>query len=266
MLVTRFFSCLGFNQPKPRTRARRWFRRSGQILAALALLYAGFYNFPQVLFPYSYSTQSVTVYARFPLPAETTERIAEIVRLIDRSELTVAGRIERIFVCNQPWLFRLLSPTSADAFAYSLPVTDNVFVANADLVHNVARSAAPDFNTRSFSAVVAHEITHGLIRHRIGLLHNPPTWVVEGYCDYVAHESSFPEAKGLHLLAAGKQHLLAAGKQHPSGSFQYFIYRQMVSYLIEDRHFSFQQIVERADEAASVEEETVKAIKARDVQ
>jgi hypothetical protein len=258
MLVTRFFRCLGFSQTKPRTRIGKWFRRSGQTLAVLALLYIGLYTFPQVLFPHSYSLQGVTVYARSPFPSETTERIAEIVKLIARSELAVAGRTERIFVCNQPWLFRLLLPISAGAFAYSLPVTDNVFVAKADLVHNLARSAAPDFNTRSFSAVVAHEITHGLIRHKVGLLHSPPTWVIEGYCDYVAQESSFPEAKGLHLLATGKH--------HPSGSFQYFIYRQMISYLIEDRHFSFQQIVERADEAASVEEETIKAIKARDVQ
>ena len=258
MLVTRFFCCLVFNQPKPRTRIRRWFRRSGQTLVVLVLLYVGLYTFPQILFPYSYSTQGITIYARSPFPAETTERIAAIVKLIARSELAVAGRTERIFVCNQPWLFRLLSPTSAGAFAYSLPVTDNVFVANTDLVHNVARSAAPAFNTRSFSAVAAHEITHGLIRHRVGFFHSLPTWVVEGYCDYVAQESSFPEAEGLHLLATGKQ--------HPSGSFQYFIYRQMVHYLIEDRHFSFQQIVDRADEAASVEEETVKAIKARDTQ
>ena len=256
--MTRFFRCLGFNQPKSRTRIRRWFRRFGQTLVVLVLLYVGLYSFPQVLFPYSYSTQGVTIYARFPLPSETAERIAAIVKLIDRSELAVAGRTERIFVCNQPWLFRLLSPTSAGAFAYSLPVTDNVFVANADLVYNVARSAAPDFNTRSFSAVAAHEITHGLIRHRVGLFRSRPTWVVEGYCDYVARESSFPEAKGIHLLATGQQ--------DPSGTFQYFIYRQMVSYLVEDRHFSFQQIVDRADDAVAVEAETAKAIKPRDAQ
>ncbi len=256
--MSRFFRCLSFNQTKSRTRLGRWLRRSGQLLVVFVLLYIGLYTFPQILFPYSYSTQGVTLYARFPLPSETTERIAEIVNLIDRSELAVAGRTERIFVCNQPWLFRLLSPMSAGAFAYSLPVTDNVFVANADLVHNVVHSAAPDFNTRSFSAVAAHEITHGLIRHRVGLFHSLPTWVVEGYCDYVACESSFPNAKGLHLLATGQQ--------HPSGSFQYFIYRQMVSYLIEDRHFSFQQIVDRADQAAAVEEETIKAIKARDAE
>ncbi len=81
-----------------------------------------------------------------------------------------------------------------------------------------------------------------------------PTWINEGYCDYVAHESSFPEAQGLRLIAAGKQ--------DPSGSFQYFIYRQMIRYLIEDRHFSFQEIVDLADETAAVKGETIKAIKA----
>ena len=255
--MTHFLRYLGFNQPKLGPRISKWFYRSRQILIMLALLYGGLYTFPQVLFPYSYSRQGVTIYARFPLPSETTERVAEIVKLIARSELTVAGRTERIFVCNQPWLFHLLSPMSAGAFAYSLPVTDNVFIANADLIHNLARSAAPEFNTRSFSAVAAHEITHGLIRHRIGLLGRLPTWVIEGYCDYVARESSFPEAKGLQLLTTGKQ--------DPSGSFQYFIYRQMIRYLIEDRHFSFQQIVDRADEATAVKEETIKAIKAQDV-
>ncbi len=256
--MTRFLRYLSFNQIKLRTRHGQWFRRSGQILAVLFLLYGGFYTFPQVLFPYSYSMQGVTIYAPSPLPSETSNRIAEVVKLLQRTELAVAGRTERIFICNQPWLFRLFSPASAGAFAYSLPATDNVFFANADLVRNVARSAAPDFNTRSFSAVAAHEITHGLIRHRVGLLHSPPTWVVEGYCDYVARESSFPEAEGLRLLATGKQ--------HPSGSFRYFVFRQMVNHLIEDRHFSFQQIVESADEAASVEKETIKAIKARNAQ
>ncbi len=251
----RFLRYLRFNLSKPRTRSGKWLRRFGQTLAVFLLLYIGLYTFPQILFPYSYNTQGITIYARFPLPAETTDRIAAIVNLIQRSELAVAGRTERIFVCNQPWLFRLLSPMSAGAFAYSLPITDNVFVANADLIHNVARSAAPEFNVRSFSAVAAHEITHGLIRHRIGLLGRLPTWINEGYCDYIARESSFPEALGLRLLATGQT--------DPSGAFRYFVFRQMVIYLIEDRHFSFQQVVEHADQAPSVEEETVKAIKAR---
>jgi hypothetical protein len=254
-IITRSFRCLGFNQSRPSTRLVKWFRRIGQTLSVLVLLYVSLYAFPQILFPHSYSAQGVTVYARFPLPFETSLRIAEIVKLIERSELAVAERSERIFICNRPWLFRLLSPMSSGAFAYSLPVTDNVFVANADLVRNVARSAASDFNVRSFSAVAAHEITHGLIRHRIGLLVNLPTWITEGYCDYIARESSFPEAAGLRLLTAGQQ--------DPSGSFRYFVFRQMVGYLIEDRHFSFQQIVERADKAASVEAATVKAIKAQ---
>lgn len=253
--MTRSFHRIGFNQPKLKTRLRRRLRCIAQMLCLVVLLYVTLYTFPQILFPHSYSARGVTLYALSPLPPEAPERIAEIVKLTDRSELAVAGRSERIFICNRPWLFRLLSPISSGAFAYSLPVTDNVFVANADLVHNVARSAAPDFNVRSFSGVAAHEITHGLIRHRIGLLTSLPAWIAEGYCDYIARESSFPEALGLRLLARGKQ--------DPSGSFRYFVFRQMVGYLIEDRHFSFQQIVERGGESTAVEEETVKAIEAR---
>ncbi|MEA5597138.1 hypothetical protein [Rivularia sp. UHCC 0363] len=256
--MTRFVRCFGFTHNKSETAIARWLRRFKQILFLFAVLYAALYTFPQVLFPYSLSVQGVTLYSRSPLSPEAPQRIAEMMQLIQRSELAVPGRSERIFICNHPWLFRLLSPISGGAFAYSLPVTDNVFVANADLTNNVAHSAAPNFNTRSFSAVAAHEITHGLIRRRVGLLNNLPTWIIEGYCDYVAHESSFPETEGLRLLTAGKQ--------HPSGSFRYFVFRQMVSYLIEDRHFSFQQILERADKAASVEEETLKAIKARNSQ
>ena len=65
------------------------------------------------------------------------------------------------------------------------------------------------------SVVMAHEISHGLIRHRLGLLRGIrlPDWVDEGYCDYLVHESSFPEAEGLRLMASGQS--------HPSSAFRY---------------------------------------------
>ena len=104
---------------------------------------------------------------------------------------------------------------------------------------------------------MAHEITHGLIRHRLGLFRGVrlPDWVDEGYCDYVAQESSFPEGDGFRLLAAGER--------HPSPSFRYFLYRQMVQYLIDDQHLSFAQVVARAGDASGVERETQLALQTR---
>lgn len=134
---------------------------------------------------------------------------------------------------------------SADllVLAVSVPFTNNIFIADGDFESDTARSRQPAFNTRILSAVMAHEITHGLIVARIGFIDSvrAPSWVTEGYCDYVAREGSFPEQQGLALLAAGRT--------DPSSSFQYFVGRQLVTYLVEQKKMSFAQIAAAATQS-----------------
>ena len=250
--VVRFF---GFHRGKPTTRIGKYARHSERAASIAALIYLGLAFFPQVLFAYNVNANGVTVYSRTPLPPETTARIDKAMELVSQSELAVSGRRERIFVCNNAWLFRLFAPVSPKSFAISWPVSDNVFIADADLAENLCQSSAPDHNRRSFSSVAAHEITHGLIRHRLGLIRGSSlsAWVAEGYCDYVARESSFPEDEGLRNLREGKE--------DASTSFSYFVYRQMVRHLIEDRHLSFEEIAKRAGDSAAIKAETVAAVK-----
>ena len=251
--VSILLRCLGLNRPPPKTRLGRYLRCSERILTVLAVLYAGLHVFPQTLFAYSVTASGITIYSRSPLPPEAAACAARAAELLKQSELAVPGRHERVFVCNSPWLFRLFHPTSR-AFAFSVPVTNNVFIAAADFSRDIATRSGTDFNTRSFSSVVAHEITHGLIRHRLGLLRGIrlPDWVDEGYCDYVARESSFPEAEGLRLFASGQS--------HPSMSYRYFTYRQMVRHLVEQEHLTFSQVVARANDPTAVAAEARKAL------
>ncbi len=72
-----------------------------------------------------------------------------------------------------------------------------------------------------------------------------PAWIAEGYCDYVAQESSFPETEGLLLLASGRT--------DPSSSFRYFVDRKIVAHLIDAKGYSFAQLVAHAKDAAAVE-------------
>ena len=246
---------LGVYRPAPRTRLAHLLRRLERAALLLGLLYLGLQAFPQVLFAHSVTADGITVYSRAPLPpAETAACLDRARSLLQASELAVPGRPERVFVCNSPALFRLFSPTTGQAFAFSVPLTDNVFIAQADFARDLARSAAPVYNMRSLSSVVAHEITHGLIRHRLGWWHGLtlPLWVAEGYCDYVAREGSFPDATGHRLLASGQSDL--------SHSFQYYKYRQMVRYLKEDEHRSFDQIAARKNDAPAVESATRQAL------
>ena len=246
--------CLGLNRPQPKTRFGRTLRRSERILVVLTMLYAGLHIFPQPLFAHSVTADGITIYSPDPLPPEAASCATRTAELLKQSELALPDRPERVFVCNAPWLFRLFSPRSPQAFAISVPLTDNVFVSGADFSTDVATRSGRDFNKRSFSAVMAHEITHGLIRHRLGPLRSIrlPDWVAEGYCDYIAHESSFPEAKGLRLFATGQD--------QRSMSYRYFTYRQMVRYLMEHENLTFSQVVARSNESASVAAEAREAL------
>lgn len=246
---------LGFKRAKPKTRLGKYVRHSERAVGIAALLYGALIFFPQPLFAHNVSVKGVTVYSRAPLPPETATRIDEALALVGTSELAVSGRTEKIFVCDTPWLFRVFAPVSGDSFGLSYPVSDNIFVCPSDLAQNVSRGNRAANNRRTFSSVAAHEIMHGLIRHRLGVIRGTSLagWLREGYCDYVARESSFPEEEGFRMLREGKA--------DSSPSFHYFLYRQMVRHLIEDRHYSFDEIVKRAGDEEAIKAETIAAIK-----
>lgn len=92
---------------------------------------------------------------------------------------------------------------------------------------------------------------HGLIRQRLGRIRGMllPKWVEEGYADYVAGDGSFPEAEGVRLLIRGES--------HDSRAFQYFTWRKMVEYLIEERDLSFEEIVARAGDDERIRSEMI---------
>jgi len=251
LLLVRFF---GFKRTKPKTRFGKFARNSERALTVFALLYVALTFFPQVLFAHNVSVNGVTVYSRAPLPPETATRLDEALALVGKSELAVPGRSEKIFICDSPWLFRVFAPVSG-AFGISYPISDNIFVAPSDLAQNVCRTDRAINNRRTFSSVAAHEIVHGLIRHRLGVIRGTwlASWLREGYCDYVARESSFPESEGFENLREGKE--------DASGSFQYFVYRQMVRHLVVDRHYSFDEMARHAGDGDAIKAETIAAIK-----
>lgn len=229
-------------------------RRLEWTVVGIGFLWIAFHLHPQFLFRYQVTAHGITVRSRAPLPPETTERIDAAFQLVARSELALPGRREDVFLCNSRALFRVLGPASGAAFAFSMPATDKVFIADADVVRNVCRSTAAVYDRRQLFAVMAHEIMHGLIRHALGVIKGIllRSWVAEGYCDYVSGESSFPEAEGLRRLSEGQS--------DPSASFRYFVARKMVEHLIRDEHYSFGRLVDRAPQFEAVKRETLAAL------
>src|SRR5215210_6972143 len=139
---------VGLGRTKPKTPLGRGLRRSNQLLTIVGLVWVGLHLFPQALFAHHVTAEGITIYARAPLPPETTARISEARSLLAKSELALPGRTERIFLCNQPWLFGFLAPTSFRAFGFTMPLTENIFVAETDVAANTTHSRTPVHNKR----------------------------------------------------------------------------------------------------------------------
>lgn len=205
------------------------------LFAALIFLHL----FPSIVFQHKMTAHGITVHSRLPIPQTGNAVLAKAAALVSASELAVPGGTADVYIADEPWVFWLFAPFKS-SFAISVPVTNNIFIGNGDFDGDIARSRKAEFNTRALSAVIAHEITHGLIIARLGLIDSlrAPSWLVEGYCDYVAREGSFPEQRGLALLASGSA--------DPSESFQYFVGRLLVTHLIEQKKMTFEQIASAA--------------------
>jgi hypothetical protein len=218
---------LGLKRSKPKTPAGRIMRRVRQGLALLAVVYLLVELFPQMIFAHSVEAGGIRLYSMSAIREQAGPLLEQVQARLARSELYQPGDTFKVFVCNSKTLYMLLAPGHRQAFGVSMPVTDKIILADADLRDNVAKAFRPTWNTRSFTGVVTHEIGHSLVRHRISVLASVrlPRWLSEGYSEYLAGEGSYPEADG--------DRMIAAGTDSGGGPFVYLVYRRMVEYLIK---------------------------------
>lgn len=183
---------------------------------------------PQVVaFPNHVSVGEYEVYSEQPVMlAEIAPVIATAEALLKQSPIYEAPRGQRLFLTDGEWRWRLLALTSANALAFSLPVTENIIINRNSVASNRIMARKMVGGKRSLSSVIAHERTHGLLRTHYGWIRSviSPSWKTEGYCDFVAQESS--------LNAAQVARLRQEGKSHPA--LVYFEGRQKVARILAE--------------------------------
>ena len=117
-----------------------------------------------------------------PLPPETATVLHEARNVIAESELHQNGMKFRIYFCNSRWLYLVASCFRSNSQGIHVYTTDRIAIdmrkihGNADLIH-----------------CIAHEATHSMIGNRLGWrIFNTPTWVKEGYAEYVSRRNLAP--------------------------------------------------------------------------
>jgi hypothetical protein len=177
---------------------------------ALVLLVASPLREPRLLaFPYEATVGADHVYSARPISAGQLRLLLSRANgLVIASPIHAGTEGRSIYLTDGGWRWTWLAGSSQGAFALTRPFAEAVIVNRADLVRDRVFNGAVIAGSRSLSGVIAHEKCHGMLRRRFGVIRERtvPTWLSEGYCDYVARDSSLTDAQAAALEAAHSYH------------------------------------------------------------
>lgn len=174
----------------------------GGIIAAAILTIV---HVPEVLaFPYHRQVGESEIYSDMPIPAAIDMVLKTSNRLLRHSAIyDPHGYGRRLVLTDGGWRWQLLAVGMPGTLALSRAGSEAIVINRSDVSHDVVFTTATVSGGRSLAQVIAHERTHGLIRHRFGITADLryPTWVREGYCDYVAGGSTLSDTEAATLVA-----------------------------------------------------------------
>jgi len=225
-------------------------------IISVVLCYVLLLCFPQVLFAHVVSYRNFTIYSRQPLDQNVYAILDKVESRLNASQINSQDIKPRVFLTNSFGLYSSLSlflGSNSFGKGFATLPTDNVFINKSDPANDLVLRNAPSNRERSLSGVIAHEITHLLIRKRFGYWRNltMPTWKKEGYAEYVAGGSTLSYETGVKLW-----------KQNPKDStgYQYFRYYMLVKYLIEHDKLTVNELFEREIDLPQLEEKVLKTL------
>ena len=211
------------------------------ILNGLILSYILLICFPHFLFAnkLNYKNFSVYYHSNDINKEELKLVLDKSENLLKKTELFKKGISQDIFICNGYSEFTFFALLSRKAFAVNYPISQNIFITKSSISQNYIIRNGKENNKRTLSGVIAHETVHSLLENKLGLLKYKllPSWKNEGYCDFIANESSFNKQKGVKEICND-------AKNTDSPSFKYFKYRMITEYLFEERKVTLEKFLD----------------------
>jgi hypothetical protein len=175
-----------------------------------ALAAAGPFMAPEVLaFASQQDFGADRVWSTAPIPeARMAAILADANARTQSSPLARGDEARRIFLTDGGWRWRVLALQSHFAFALTRAHREDLIFNRSDIASDTVHNGLGDGRTRSIAGVIAHEKCHGMERRHFGFWVDltKPTWVIEGYCDYVAQESTLSDAEVIAMKQSDPNH------------------------------------------------------------
>ena len=210
------------------------------VVLSIAAGYLLVLSFPQALFAHEVVYKSFRVYSSAPLDRHLAAVVDRVDSLLAASTIGDPALRPRIFFLNSPQYAALSMYLGRSSFGKSfaaLPL-DHVFINAHDLANDLVFRDAAENNVRSLSGVIAHEVSHLLVRRKFGYLRNLalPAWKKEGYAEYVAGGSTLPYETGVKMWRESPE---------DATGYRYFKYYVLVKYLLEHEHITVEDLFNR---------------------
>jgi hypothetical protein len=224
---------------KKQSKIYRIYRNFSYVFGVLFAAYFLTIAFPQYLFAHEVSHDKFKVYSRQPLDENITKVLDSAEARLVKSSIYDKDETRKIFLTDSYGFYTFLSNISFRSFANTVPLIDNILVNRSDAERDLVFTDRAVRNQRSLSGVIAHEVTHHFIRRKFGVtrsLVSIPKWKNEGYCEYIAGDTSITFEEGIKLW-----------RENPTDDSKYafFKYHQMVKYLLDEEKISVEDLFNR---------------------
>ena len=223
---------------KKHSKLRRVYKITSISAACIVVAYLFLLFFPQPLFAYSVKYENFIVRSREPVGPEIETVLNEAEVRLRRSPIYDGSVGRHIYLTNGYGMYTFLSHKAYASFANSVPFIENVFINKTDIAADRVYMNREFSNSRSLSGVIAHEITHLFIQRKFGTVKaiSMPVWKKEGYCEYVAGDSTITLEEGIRRW-----------RENPSNdtTYRFIKYHLMVKYLLETENLSVDDLFQR---------------------
>jgi len=216
----------------------RILKRTSVSLLAVGLAYLGVMIFPTLLFAYKIEYKQCVVYSDKSIDNRIFEIVDSSLIRISKSELYDTSQTFRLFICNDLWRFWIFTQGSTLAGAVAqYNFTRDIFFRPCDIPNNKILPPKEwyfaknpfTFKDRPLTYYFAHEMTHVMQSRYTGRgSWKYPTWLTEGYADYIGKSGDFNFQDNIRLWHNNAPEL------DPSKGL-YRLYHLKISYLLDQK-------------------------------
>jgi hypothetical protein len=235
----------------------KWAVLSPLGIVAVLVLYLVLLGHPGLFFKYTFTRGNITLFSDEPIPSRSAgDVLDDVKKRLGRTPLfhQTTGPQRTIYICNRTWRFILFANFRhhVGGLTYA-PLSDNIFLRSAHIDANrlVGMSGQEVPGERTLGYFITHEIAHTLVADELGVARfwRLPTWINEGYADYVAKGADFSYEQATEQLRRGDREM------SPELSGLYLRYHLLVAHLLDKNAVRVRDLLKGDFDPAQIEME-----------